>query len=423
MIRKLRRRFVAISMSLLFVVLLLAGGSLLYTTYRQQRSDTLTALRMALENGGGSQKVPIGKPQSEDGGRASPRFGSAVFVVTVDSTGAITDSKIENVEISDETLAAVTAAALDSGDSAGTIASPALRWQKKTTADGAVLAFADRSSESAAVSSLLLKLAAVLCGALAAFFGICELLARLALRPVEAAWEQQRQFVADASHELKTPLTVILANASIMARHSAETVASQNQWLDGIAQEGGRMKKLIDDLLFLAKSDAARAPVVLSRVDFSDAVWSSALSFESVAFERGIALETQIEPGLAVRGDEARLKRLADTLVDNACKYAGGEKRVVVALSGAAGEAVLAVTNTGTEIPPGDLPHIFERFYRADESRTQGTGGYGLGLSIAAAIAAEHRGAIRAESAGGKTTFTVTLPLDRAEGRRAPAQQ
>ena len=120
MIRKLRRRFVAISMSLLFVVLLLAGGSLLYTTYRQQRSDTLTALRMALENGGGSQKVPIGKPQSEDGGRASPRFGSAVFVVTVDSTGAITDSKIENVEISDETLAAVTAAALDSGDSAGT---------------------------------------------------------------------------------------------------------------------------------------------------------------------------------------------------------------------------------------------------------------------------------------------------------------
>ena len=154
-------------------------------------------------------------------------------------------------------------------------------------------------------------------------FFVSLVLSSVALRPAERAWQQQRQFVADASHELKTPLTVILANTGIMAAHPDATVASQRKWLGYIQEEAQRMKELVEDMLFLAKHDGAERPKDSRTVNFSDLVTGCVLRFESVAFEAGVALDSQITPDLELLGDPEQLRRLVAILVDNAVKYAG----------------------------------------------------------------------------------------------------
>jgi signal transduction histidine kinase len=427
MIRRLRRKFVALTMALVSVVLIAVFALLLISTYRQQRSDTMSALYRTMDQSS-PQKPEIVRQDSGSGGFAphdaghggAPDSSTVTFWVLADTSGTITDQDTESVDITSDTLEDITAEVLAGGKEQGILSNPDLRYLVRTTPDGTRIAFADRSSELSAMRLILLRLGLIGLCALGAFFGISVLLARIAVRPVEIAWEQQRQFLADASHELKTPLTVILANAGILAAHPQASVASQEKWLDGIQDEGGRMKKLIEDLLFLARADAARTPPVLTRVDFSDAVQSSALSFESVAYEKGVTLDTEVVPGLTVQGDAAQLRRLATILIDNACKYADGEKRVHLLLCPAGDFVRLRVENTGAAIAPEELPHLFERFYRTDRSRTQGkAGGFGLGLAIAASIVQTHHGTIQAQSENGLTSFTASIPAARGKGAAA----
>ena len=243
-------------------------------------------------------------------------------------------------------------------------------------------------------------------------------LSQWALRPIEKSWQQQRQFVADASHELKTPLTVLLADADILLAHPEQTIDSQRKWVEYIQDEARRMKELVEDLLFLARNDSAaekerkRQPVVLS-----DVCWNCMLSFEPVAFERGAQVNGDIDPEVRLLGDEGQLRRLVTILLDNACKYCGPEGTVDLSLKRSGDRAVLTVHNTGEPIPPEALPHLFERFYRQDSARARETGGYGLGLAIAASVVERHRGKISVTSTAAEgTTFTVSLPTEHERG-------
>lgn len=430
MIRRLRRKFVGITMLLVSLVLAAVCGLLLISTARQQQDTTETALRMSLDRpGAGDTKPEITRREEPPGGLLDAPAGHGgaqelrtVFWAVVDDTGAVTESNVDTVEITADTLAELCAEALASGKTSGSIQNPDLRYMAGQTADGAFkIVFADRSPEQAALQSMALRLAAVAAAALLALFAISLFLARMALKPVERAWEGQRQFLADASHELKTPLTIIMADTSILQAHPAETVAAQKKWVDGIQAEGARMKRLIDDLLFLARADAAaptpsgKAPAPESRVDLSEVVMSTVLSFESVAFEGAVKLDTDVAENAFVRGDAAQLKQLVGILVDNACKYAAGDKRVMVRLRLENGSALVKVENTGPDIPPEELAHVFERFYRTDHSRVRTAGGYGLGLAIARTITEKNHGSIRAESGGGLTTLIVSLPLNKAQ--------
>ena len=171
------------------------------------------------------------------------------------------------------------------------------------------------------------------------------------------------------------------------------------------------MKGLVEDMLFLAKSDAARLPTTRLPVDMSELTEGCLLPFESVAFEAGVNLESDIRPGLYVSGDEGQLRRLVYILLDNACKYAGTDGTVSVTLSRPSDRLKLTVRNTGPAIPPEHLEHLFERFYRSDSARTREAGGYGLGLAIAKAIVQSHRGQISVTSSEAEgTVFTVLLP-------------
>ncbi|MDR2586862.1 MAG: hypothetical protein LBC23_01195 [Coriobacteriales bacterium] len=284
-----------------------------------------------------------------------------------------------------------------------------------------------------------------------AFFFISLLLSRIALRPVVEAWERQRRFVADASHELKTPLTVILANNSLLLAHPDKTIAEQEQWVNSTQAEAQRMDKLVHDLLLLAQTDdeetsAAAQAASLQPVDLSALTRRGLLQFEAVFFERGISLTADLAEGITLPGNEEQLERLIQILLDNASKYAkapeaegaaknsedvesAAEAESAVAVEGAtevgdgaatvhvellgapaSGQhATLRVTNSGPAIDPAVLPHLFERFYRVDSAHSD-TEGSGLGLSLAQAIVKAHHGTIEVSSTPTTgTTFTTTL--------------
>ena len=400
MLRRLRLKFILTNMLLVTVVLLAVFGAL-----RQDGIPPQLELRLP-----------------DQGGAREWRWAIPVFCVTIEADGALTLEEGSQVKVTEDTLAQAVQEIQEAQAPSGTLQNLGLRFQQEQLSDGRTrIAFSDLSWERASLGRLMLNSLLIGGAALAVFFAISLFLARLSLKPVERAWTQQRQFVADASHELKTPLTVILANTGIMAAHPDATVASQRKWLGYIQEEAQRMKELVElveDMLFLAKHDGAERPKDSRTVNFSDLVTGCVLRFESVAFERQVELNSHIQPGLSLSGEPDSLERLVMILLDNAVKYAGEQGRVDVALSRRQERAVLSVRNTGEPIPPEHLEHLFERFYRVDGSRSRKEGGYGLGLAIAHTIAQSHRGQIEVRSSREEgTVFTVTLPHGRMEGK------
>ena len=421
MIKKLKKKFILTNMLLVSIVLLVVFGTLVGTNYQQSVGQSVAAMRMALK---WSDEAPPPrfefdiKPDFMEGerrGDGERRFTMVpVFSATVDGDGSIMASQTGgNVTVSDEVLGEAVAQALAAGQNEGTLSGLNLRFMMERGESGTRLAFADRSWEWESLRGILIPSLLVGAGALLIFFLVSLFLAKLSVRPVEQAWEQQRQFVADASHELKTPLTVILANSGIILAHKDDPVEKQAKWVEYIREEATRMKGLVEDMLFLATSDAARTGAARGSVDLSGLVTGCLLPFESVAFESGTALESDVAPVATVMGDEGQLRRLVMILLDNACKYAGERGRVEVTLGRAGDKLRLSVRNTGAPIPQEHLEHLFERFYRVDSSRARDAGGYGLGLAIAKSITEGHGGKISVSSGGEGTVFTVLLPAGR----------
>ena len=417
MLRRLRLKFILTNMLLVTVVLLAVFGALMISTAQQLERESAAAMNLALRQDGIPPQLELRLP--DQGGAREWRWAIPVFCVTIEADGALTLEEGSQVKVTEDTLAQAVQEIQEAQAPSGTLQNLGLRFQQEQLSDGRTrIAFSDLSWERASLGRLMLNSLLIGGAALAVFFAISLFLARLSLKPVERAWTQQRQFVADASHELKTPLTVILANTGIMAAHPDATVASQRKWLGYIQEEAQRMKELVEDMLFLAKHDGTERPRDAQTVNFSDLVTGCALRFESVAFERQVELTSELQPGLTVSGEPDGLERLVMILLDNAVKYAGERGRVAVSLARRQDRAVLTVSNTGEPIPQEHLAHLFERFYRADGSRSRKEGGYGLGLAIAQTIVESHRGQIEVRSSREEgTVFTVAIPNGRMEGK------
>lgn len=407
MLNKLRWKFVLINMILVTLVLTIVFTAVLAFSYRRLEMEGTQAMERVLHG------VETNFPKREIGGKPPKekdpsKMITAAFYVELDDNNTVQEVFGNNVTVTDEAaLSAIVASALAQGKSAGVIRGESLRF----LIQGSRIAFADRTNEIESLTSLLETSALVGLFGLLAFFGISLFLARWALRPIEKSWNQQRQFVADASHELKTPLTVILANMGIVLSHRDETVQSQIKWLEYTQTEASRMKELVGSLLFLAQADDVQDAVSLSEINFSDVVWSSVLPFESVAFEQNKTLVSEIAEHVTLLGEEDRLRRLTAILLDNAVKYSDERGTITLRLQKAQEKAVLTVHNTGSPIPSGQLAHIFERFYRVDGSRARMQGGYGLGLAIAQSIVQSHHGKINVQSGADGTVFSVVLPI------------
>lgn len=406
MISKLRKKIILIIMSFISAVLIAVLISLLVSSYQQYKSRTGKVMDMALE-----MRYNNSMPEFEIGGKMGNKQVASIafFTVTVDDGGNVIDTFEENVSVSDEVLISAVETVLASGTERGSISKLNLRYQMRTVGEGEKIAFADMSDEISSMRTMSISAGIICFSALLVFFFISIFLSRLAVKPAEQAFSRQQQFIANASHELKTPLTVVLANTEILLTHPKETIGSHEKWIKNTRAEAKRMKGLVEDMLFLAKSDY-QEDYEAQDVCLSDIVWNSALPFEAVAYESGITLVTQINQDVMVFGAAERLKQLVAILLDNACKYSGLGEEVVVRLYSEQSKAVLEVANTGVMISQENIAHIFERFYRGDKSRS--SGGYGLGLAIAKEIVEKCQGKISVtsnESPG--TVFTVKMDL------------
>jgi len=270
------------------------------------------------------------------------------------------------------------------------------------------IVFLDVTHSVRIMQSLLATLGIVAFAVLLALFFISYRFAARAVRPIEENYNKQKQFITDASHEFRTPLAVIGANVDAITASGEETVDSQKEWFGYIRSELKRTGKLVDDLLYLAKSEQVKGEDSLP-FDLSAVCETACASMEAVLYEGGKTMRTDIAKAISVTADSGKITGVLYILLDNAGKYTPEGGNITVRLSAESEKAVLRVINTGEDIPAEDLPRIFDRFYRSDASRSTQTGGSGLGLSIAKTIVEHSGGTISAQSGGGITTFTVML--------------
>ena len=271
--------------------------------------------------------------------------------------------------------------------------------------DFTLVAFMDNSLVRSNMNTLLRNTLVSFGISVVLVFFLSLILSGSIIAPLEENDRRQKQFVSDAGHELKTPLAVMNTNCELLSREIGE-----NQWLSNICYENERMSLLVKELLDLSHAESDTMPEEM--LDLSDLVTGEALPFESIAFESGLTLETNIADGISILGNPTQLKQLTAILLDNAISHSDGGDLVTLDLSSDKKNAVLSVTNYGKEIPLDKQELLFERFYRLDEARTEDGGNhYGLGLAIAKAITQAHHGTIAIGCKEGKVTFTVTLPI------------
>lgn len=400
MIRKLRLKFICVNMVIVTVMLTGIFGLLYHFTQIGLETQSVSMLQSVAE-----APARPNRPGDLPEGIQLP-----FFVLELGSDGCLTAADSGYYDLTDKSfLETLVDAADKAGGRVGVLREYGLRYCRSVTARGERIAFADMSSEEATLKNLTGTCAAIGMLCFAAFLLISWLLARWAVKPVETAWQQQRQFVADASHELKTPLTVIMTNAELLNSPDFDET-HRSQFAAHILTMSRQMRQLIEEMLDLARTDSGQSTLIFSQVDLSRLISDAVLPFEPVFFEAGLTLAVDIQPGLTVRGSQQHLRQTVDILLDNARKYAAPSGEISVTLTRCGGRCRLAVSNPGSEISKADLQNIFKRFYRADEAHTQ-RGSYGLGLSIARNIILRHRGRIWAESKNGRNTFFVELPV------------
>lgn len=404
MIRKLRWQFVAACMGLIAAVLAIVFGCVWASAQNALEHSSHMALEQALSRRGGDL-LPGFRQNGGDDQVLLPYFTVQVWGTTVYVTGG-TYSGLEDTDA----LTAILTDCLSQEADEGSLPGYALRYLRQDDGLYTQIAFVDISLETAALRQMMASYLRIGLLSLLLLAGASFLLSLRVTRPVERAWRQQRQFFSDASHELKTPLTVILSNAEML--ETSDLPERESRWRDNILSESRQMKTLVEEMLTLSRTEDAQRKPTVADVDLSDLSEDCALAFEPVAFEAGKPLSWDVTPALTVSGDGEKLRHLLSILLDNAAKYGAAGEGIVLSLRAERSQAILSVANGsgGHPIPPEELPRLFERFYRADASRGEQSG-FGLGLPIAQAIAKEHHGALRAESDEQATRFTFTLPL------------
>ena len=424
MIQRLRIRLIAVTMLSLSLVLLVILGGVNLMSYRKTISDADMILELLADNEGAfplrmriddtlPRKERAGSPLAEDsllrkrGFSDETPYETRFFSVLLDRDGQVLGADVGKIAAVDEAMAASYAqAVLSGGQSRGLMDS--YRFLCSTEAAGTRVIFLDCGRS---LSGLRTVLAASIALALLGLLAVLALLAIFSgriVRPMAESYEKQRRFITDAGHELKTPLTIIGADADLL-----ELELGENEWLSDIRTQVVRLTGLTQDLIYLSRMDEAQPR--LQRIEFplSDVAEEVAQSFQGPALAQGKALALDIHPLLSYTGDEKSLRQLISILLDNAVKYSPAGASIRVSLRREGRSLRLCVANpTEQAISRKQLDHLFDRFYRVDSSRASETGGYGLGMSIAQSIAAAHKGKIRAESPEESTlAVTVTLPL------------
>ena len=399
MINKLRKKLIIINVISVCVVFAFAVLFTFGSGYKRIGDERLLRLNVMLEYEAWSDEL------------ADLYRGSAVIEYDEASEQVIHESLSAEFSVSSDQLLKLINDVCSQQEDAGSI-SNRVQYAKKTVEDTTRIVLFDRFHTSSSIRRYLWYTMTTLLVGMLSYFVISLVLARIALAPVEENWAKQKQFVADASHELKTPLSVIMANTEIIASHGDETVASQMKWIENTRSESLRMADLVNDLLFLAKNDDGhKAPMEV--VNLSECIETIVLSQESLFYENGKTFSYEIAPQVNIFGNLGQLKQLVTILLDNANKYSLDEGNIRLEMQVVGKHAQLTVSNTCAPLTDEHLSHLFDRFYTVDQSRNKSVTGNGLGLSIAQVICRNHRGNIATDYADGTITFTALFPLNK----------
>ncbi len=401
MIQKLRFKFVLINMCIVTIMLCVILGLVFYFTQADLEQESIHMMESIA-----AQPFQQGIP-AELGEDVRLPF----FTLQLGPRGELLSTGGGYYDLSDnDFLDHLVQQIFSSPKRLGVLPEYNLRYYRLEAPSSQYLVFADISSEIATLDGL--RTTCLIIGVLSffAFLWVSVLLSKWAVKPVDQAWKQQRDFVAAASHELKTPLTVIMANAELM-QDPDYGEENRIKFLDNILVMSRQMRRLVEQMLTLAQADNAQSRESFVPVNLSRLVSQSILTFEPVFYEKGLPLSVQTEENIQVMGEEGQLRQLIGILLDNAQKYAqpGGATKVSLTRRDKKGRCLITVANEGAPIPPEELENIFKRFYRMDKARSR-TGSFGLGLAIAQGIVQQHRGKIWAESSGGWNRFLVELP-------------
>ena len=402
MIRKLRIKFICIVM---VIAMLMVGGILcvvIHFTGTNMEMQSVSMMR-TIAAAPFQQGYP-GQPSNDE-------VRLPFFTVQISSRGELITAGGGYFDLSDrEYLQQIANLVLSANRESGELEEYNLRYLVSMSPTGLSIVFADTATETATIRSMVYSCIVIFVAAMLAFLGISILLSRWAIKPVAVAWDQQRQFVADASHELKTPLAVIMANTELMQNEETPE-ADKKKFYENILSTTYQMRSLVENMLEMARVDNGTVKMNFSSLDMSDIIYNAVLSFQLLYEEKGMGLRCAISAGISVYGSEQHLYQVMDVLLDNALKYSSPNSMVSVDLVNTGRNCLLSVVSPGDPISDEDLKNIFKRFYRADKARSR-NGSYGLGLSIAESIIEAHKGKIWAESRSGYNIFYVQIPAN-----------
>ncbi len=408
-------------MSIVLVVIVSSLSILMVLNYTYNKRQSEAAMNRMLDNATDMQLNTV--DNNYFNGEEDSRYGSydgTIFVIVTDAHGNMLSMGVNHttsLAVDGDMIDDALDYALHAKKDTGTVSGYNLRYMKRAVSGGYQVAIADRSQE---LSDFYHQLRIYLIGAVVLLlfaFLLIYFMSDRAIAPVAKSIKDQKRFIADASHELKTPLTVILANTDIMATDMNATIGQRKKWLDSTKSEADRMSELVNDMLYLARADAGIQPQFnFKRVSLSDIVDDCVLTCESLAFENRVHLKAKIANDVHVIADEGKIKQVIMVLIENAMKYVnpGGTISVTLKTQPVRMLAKVSIVNTGEPIPDEKREHLFDRFYRADEARTREKGGYGLGLSIAQSMVEQHNGEIGLDYSDAErgTCFAVELPLE-----------
>ncbi|MCC8192758.1 MAG: HAMP domain-containing histidine kinase [Ruminococcus sp.] len=400
MLKKLRIKIVFAAMLSLFIVLAIIVCAISFFNYRNIVSDADETLAILVDNDGSFPVSDMGNPANDkespkknnDPGSLELPYESRYFSVffTADGNVASTNT-IKIAAVDTDSAIDYAREVLDSGKEEGF--KDDYRYIVYRSDDETHIIFLDCGRKLSSLYSFILTAVGVSAAGLIAVMLLLIFLSGRIVKPFAQNYEKQKRFITDAGHELKTPLTIIDADAQILQMDFGDS-----EWLSDIQNQTGRLAELTNNLILLSRAEEAQTDEEMIEFPLSDVAEEIAESFKAPAKAHGKILDVQIQPMISMVGDERAIRRLITILMDNANKYSNDNGKITITLEKQKNIIRLSVFNTAEFVSKESLPHLFDRFYRADESRNSQTGGHGLGLSIASAIVATHKGKISAST-------------------------
>jgi signal transduction histidine kinase len=439
MIKKLQKRFIAIAMCSVILVLTIIVGSINIINYYNVNRTADEKLSLLSENNGffpentisgnnPQANTPQGNPPQEGnspgnqpgrseanpfdgrmGLSAETPFDTRYFTVTLAADGTVLSSNTQSIAaISEEVARSYASSLFSAGKKQGFLGNYKYRriaLSNSAAPDSFMYIFLDCTRELNTFHTFLFASIGISLAGICVMLLLIFLFSRPVMRPIAESYEKQRRFITDASHEIKTPLTIIEANTEVIEMDHGES-----EWTESIRNQVKRLTGLTEKLVFLSRMEEEDNPLTMVDFSLSDAVSETAQSFEAVAAAQQKTLTFEIEPRITYHGDEASLRQCVSLLLDNAMKYSTENGAIRLTLSRSGKNITLTLWNSAQGLTPGKQDILFERFYRPDSSRSRQTGGSGIGLSVAQAIVLAHKGKISARSDDGVSIlFTITL--------------